>query len=50
VVQDHVRRGLILRLDDPPDTAAVLAWCLKAIEILCPIPVTGAWLAEVYSG
>ncbi len=48
VVQDHVRRGLVLRLDDPPDTMVVLGWALKAAEELCPIPVTGGWLAEVH--
>lgn len=48
VVQDHVRRGLVLRLDDPPDTMVVLGWALKAAEELCPIPVTGGWLAEIH--
>lgn len=48
VVQDHVRRGLVLRLDDPPDTMVALGWALKAAEKLCPIPVTGGWLAEVH--
>lgn len=50
VVQDHVRRGLVLRLDDPPDTMVALGWTLKAAEALCPIPVTGGWLAEVHRG
>jgi len=50
VVQDHLRRGLVVRLDDPPDTMAVLGWSLRAIEALCPIPVTGGWLAEVHRG
>lgn len=50
VVQDHLRRGLVLRLADPVDTGLVLGWSLRAIEALCPIPVTGGWLAEVHHG
>jgi hypothetical protein len=48
VVQDHVRRGLVLRLDDPPDVDRVIAWALQAGTLLCPIPTTGRWLAEVH--
>ena len=48
VVQDHVRRGLVLRLDDPPDPEAALTWALRAGTLLCPINTTGGWLAEVH--
>ncbi|CAN5683439.1 MAG: hypothetical protein ACR2JF_13765 [Iamia sp.] len=48
VVQDHVRRGVVLKLADPVDAAWTVGWALKAAEVLCPIPVTGAWLAEVH--
>lgn len=48
VVQDHVRRGLVLRLDDPLDVERVLTWALRAGALLCPIDTTGGWLAEVH--
>lgn len=48
MVQDHVRRGLVLRLGDHPDAAVALDWALRAAEALCPIPLTGGWLAEVH--
>jgi hypothetical protein len=48
VVQDHVRRGLVVRLDDPPDVLEVVTWALRAGALLCPIPTTGGWLAEVH--
>lgn len=48
VVQDHVRRGVVLTLSDAIDPDAVMTWALRAAEALCPIPVTGAWLAEVH--
>lgn len=48
VVQDHVRRGLVLRLDDPLDVDRALTWALRAGTLLCPINTTGGWLAEVH--
>lgn len=48
IVQDHVRRGVVLKLADPVDPEWTLEWALKAAETLCPIPVTGEWLAEVH--
>jgi hypothetical protein len=48
VVQDHVRRGLVVRLDDPPDVDRALTWTLRAGALLCPINTTGGWLAEVH--
>jgi len=48
VVQDHVRRGLVLKLDDPLDAAMTVTWAIQAATLLCPIPLTGRWLAEVH--
>jgi hypothetical protein len=48
VVQDHVRRGLVVRLDDPVDVERALTWALRAGTLLCPINTTGGWLAEVH--
>ncbi|MHB8671755.1 MAG: hypothetical protein ACYDAD_14545 [Acidimicrobiales bacterium] len=48
ISQDHPRRGLVLRLpaDEPADR--VLEWLLRAGDVLCPIPMTGRWTAEVF--
>ena len=48
VVQDHVRRGLVVRLDDPLDPSAAVEWAMRAATAVCPVPVTGRWLAEVH--
>lgn len=48
VVQDHVRRGLVIRLDDPPDVDRAVTFALRAGTLLCPIDTTGGWLAEVH--
>ena len=50
VVQDHARRGVVVRLPEDFDPADVLAWALSAAALLCPIETTGGWLAEVYRG
>ncbi|MCI3950415.1 MAG: hypothetical protein K0R11_2349 [Acidimicrobiales bacterium] len=48
VVQDHPRRGLVVRppAGTPPD--AVLGWLLGVGEALCVPPVTGWWTAAVF--
>lgn len=48
VVQDHVRRGVVLSLDDPVDEHRAVTWAIQAATLLCPIAVTGRWLAEVH--
>lgn len=50
VVQDHVRRGIVLELDDPPDPHEAVTWAIRAGTLLCPVPTTGGWLAEVHTG
>ena len=49
VVQDHPRRGLVLRV--PPDVpdVEVLRWLVGVGERLCPVPTTGEWLAELHA-
>lgn len=49
VVQDHPKRGVVLRV--PPDVAddAVLHWLLLTGEALCPAPLLGRWVAEVHT-
>lgn len=50
VVQDHVRRGVVVDLEDPPDAEQAIDWAVRAGTLLCPIPTTGRWLAEVHAG
>lgn len=47
-VQDHVRRGVVLRLPNGAEPPAVLDWLLGALTMLCPVTMTGWWLAEVH--
>ena len=47
-LQDNTRRGLVLRLADGVDAEDVLAWLMEAVDDLCPLQLTGNWLAEVH--
>jgi hypothetical protein len=47
-VQDHVRRGVVVRVDDGFVPGIVVDWSLRAASALCPVPLTGGWLAEVH--
>jgi hypothetical protein len=48
VVQDHVRRGLVLRVPVAVAQRAALAWLLDVGTRLCLAPMTGSWQAEVH--
>ncbi len=48
VVQDHPRRGLVLQVPEHTQHGAVLGWLLHAVDLLCPHPLTGHWLAAVH--
>lgn len=48
VLQDHARRGLIVRPLTGTPHAAVLAWALRAGAALAAVPLTGRWRARVY--
>jgi hypothetical protein len=48
VVQDHVRRGLVLRVPLAVPHPLVLSWLLDVGERLCLAPLTGSWQAEVH--
>lgn len=50
MVQDHTRRGLVVRVADDATPAEVLDWMMAAVRLLCPVPLTEHWLAEVYPG
>lgn len=48
LLQDHVRRGLILRPPRGSDHCEVLGWMLRAGAALAVVPLTGSWQARVY--
>ncbi len=49
-VQDHPRRGLVITVPPGEDHDEVLYWLLSAAHALSAVPLTGDWLARVYSG
>lgn len=50
VVQDHVRKGLVVALPDDVAAAEALGWVLRAARLLSTIPLPGQWRASVYAG
>ncbi len=50
VVQDHVRKGLVVAVASTVGPADALRWLLRAAKLLSTIPLTGGWRAAVYSG
>ncbi len=50
VVQDYVKKGLVVAL--PPDVAHadVLRWLLAAARATSPVPIGPMWRASVYDG
>ena len=50
VVQDHVRKGLVVALPDGVAAADALGWVLRAARLLSTVPLTGQWRAAVYTG
>lgn len=49
-VQDHPRRGLVITVPADDDHVGVLHWLLSATHALSIPPLTGDWLARVYTG
>lgn len=50
VVQDHVRKGLVIALPDSVDATDALGWVIRAARLLSAVPLTGQWRAAVYAG
>ena len=48
VLADHPRRGLVVAVHPESPHADVLAWLLRAAELLTRIPLTGTWKASVH--
>ena len=49
VVQDHPRRGLVVRVPDDVEDAEVVRWLVELGEQLSPLPTAGRWTAVVFS-
>jgi hypothetical protein len=49
-LQDNPRRGLVLRLPDDVVVEDVLSWLMQAVDDLCPLQLTGNWLAAFHAG
>ena len=49
LTQDHPRRGLVVNVPLNTPAEDVVAWLLGAGTLLCPMPLTGSWQAEVHS-
>lgn len=50
VVQDHVRKGLVVTVPDGVAAADALGWILRAARLLATVPLTGEWRAAVFGG
>ena len=49
VVQDHVRKGLVVALPETVAAGEALAWLLRAARLLSTIPLQGGWRAAIYA-
>lgn len=50
VVQDHVRKGLVVAVPPEVGAAEALTWLLQATKVLSTIPIAGGWRASIYAG
>jgi len=48
VVQDHVRKGLVVALPETVAAAEALTWLVRAARLLSTIPLSGGWRATIY--
>jgi hypothetical protein len=49
VVQDHPRRGLVVRVPPEVPDLEVVRWLVGAGARLCPVPRRDRWIAELHS-
>ncbi len=50
VVQDYVRKGLVISVPPGTANADVLEWLLAAARAVSSVPLTGTWRASIYEG
>ena len=49
VVQDHPKRGIVLRVADGTTDSEALTWLVHTAAGLCDVPMLGRWVAEVHT-
>jgi hypothetical protein len=47
-VADHPKRGLVVQPAQETDPGSALRWLARAAALLCPLPITGPWVATVH--
>lgn len=50
VVQDHVRKGLVVSVPVAVSPEEALRWVLRAASLVSTIRMTGRWRASIYGG
>ena len=50
VVQDYVRKGLVVSVPPGVAHADVVEWLLAAARIVSSVPLVGTWRASIYDG
>lgn len=50
IMQDYVKKGLVVAVPPTADHEDILRWLLKAAKVLSTLPLTGAWRAAIYRG
>lgn len=50
ILSDRPGVGFVARLPDAAAHADVLAWLLRAVDVVSPVPLVGTWRASVYRG
>jgi hypothetical protein len=50
ITQDHPRRGLVAKLPDGASSLDTVEWLVRAGTVVCAVPVTGRWSADVHAG
>jgi hypothetical protein len=48
VVQDHPKRGLVVRVTPDTTDADAITWLVRTATPLCQLPMLGRWVAEVH--
>lgn len=50
VVSDRPAVGFVAQIPEGSSHAEVLAWLLRAVEVVSPVPLEGPWRASVHGG
>lgn len=50
VLQDYVKKGLVISVPEGVAHADVVAWLVTAARVTSPVPIRGMWRAVIYDG